>query len=80
MVYDVARRVRIPIIGMGGIMTGEGALEFLLAGATAVAVGTAALIDPAASVRVARELNELLMDSRVKDAIGVARGSIGAER
>ncbi|MDR2163402.1 MAG: dihydroorotate dehydrogenase [Clostridiales Family XIII bacterium] len=56
MVYEVAQRVHIPIIGMGGIMTGEDALEFLLAGASAVAVGTAALIDPAAPARVAREL------------------------
>jgi dihydroorotate dehydrogenase (NAD+) catalytic subunit len=60
MVYQTARRVEIPIIGMGGIMTGEDALEFLLAGATAVAVGTAALIDPTAPARIARELEELL--------------------
>jgi dihydroorotate dehydrogenase (NAD+) catalytic subunit len=59
MVYEVARRVHIPIIGMGGIMTGRDALEFLLAGASAVAVGSAALIDPAAPARVARELAEL---------------------
>jgi dihydroorotate dehydrogenase (NAD+) catalytic subunit len=56
MVYRVAKRVRVPIIGMGGIMTGADAMEFLLAGATAVAVGTAALLDPAAPPRVAREL------------------------
>ncbi|MDR0851295.1 MAG: dihydroorotate dehydrogenase [Clostridiales Family XIII bacterium] len=56
MVYRVSRSVGIPIIGMGGIMTGEDAYEFLLAGATAVAVGTAALIDPQAPVRVLHEL------------------------
>ncbi|MDR1953971.1 MAG: dihydroorotate dehydrogenase, partial [Clostridiales Family XIII bacterium] len=56
MVYRVAKRVRIPIIGMGGIMTGADAMEFLLAGATAVAVGTAALIDPTAPPRIAEEL------------------------
>jgi dihydroorotate dehydrogenase (NAD+) catalytic subunit len=60
MVYQVSRRVGIPVIGMGGIMTGVDALEFLLAGAAAVAVGTAALLDPVAPVRVARELGELL--------------------
>jgi dihydroorotate dehydrogenase (NAD+) catalytic subunit len=58
MVYRVAKRVRIPIIGMGGIMSGEDAAEFLLAGATAVAVGTAALIDPRAPVRIAKELEQ----------------------
>jgi dihydroorotate dehydrogenase (NAD+) catalytic subunit len=56
MVYRVAKRVRIPIIGMGGIMTGADAMEFLLAGATAVAVGTAVLIDPTAPPRIAEEL------------------------
>jgi dihydroorotate dehydrogenase (NAD+) catalytic subunit len=60
MVYQVAKRVNIPIIGMGGIMTGEDALEFLQAGASAVAVGTAALIDPEAPARVAAELCALM--------------------
>lgn len=57
-VYRVSNCVDIPIIGMGGIMTGEDAYEFLLAGATAVAVGTAALIDPVAPVRIVDELEE----------------------
>jgi dihydroorotate dehydrogenase (NAD+) catalytic subunit len=74
MVYEVARCVSVPVIGMGGIMTGEDALEFLLAGASAVAVGTAALIDPAAPVRVARELGELMTNPRVAAAIDAARG------
>jgi dihydroorotate dehydrogenase (NAD+) catalytic subunit len=56
MVYQVSHAVDIPVIGMGGVMTGEDALEFLLAGASAVAVGTAALIDPVAPVRVLEEL------------------------
>ena len=64
MVYEVARVVNIPIIGMGGVMTGEDAYEFILAGATAVAVGTAALIDPAAPVRILDELTPLLMSAR----------------
>jgi dihydroorotate dehydrogenase (NAD+) catalytic subunit len=64
MVYQTARRVSIPVIGMGGIMTGEDALEFLLAGASAVAVGTAALIDPAAPPRIADELARLLESRR----------------
>ena len=52
MVYQVAHAVQIPIIGMGGIMTGEDAIEFIMAGATAVSVGTATFHDPMASVKV----------------------------
>ena len=60
MVYRVAARVRIPIIGMGGITTGEDALEFLQAGASAIAVGTAALIDPGAPARIVEELADCI--------------------
>jgi dihydroorotate dehydrogenase (NAD+) catalytic subunit len=80
MVYEVARRVNIPVIGMGGIMTGGDALEFLLAGAAAVAVGTAALIDPAAPVRIARELEGLLSDPRTGELLKEARRRARAER
>ena len=61
MVYQVRRAVKLPIIGMGGIMTGEDAAEFIMAGADAVAVGTAALLDPVAPLRILREL-ELFME------------------
>lgn len=60
MVYQVRRAVKLPIIGLGGIMTGEDAAEFLMAGADAVSVGTAALVDPAAPVRIKRELIEFM--------------------
>ena len=60
MVYEAAQTVKIPVIGMGGIMNGLDAAEFLLAGASAVAVGTAIFADPYAPVRVIRELNEYL--------------------
>jgi dihydroorotate dehydrogenase (NAD+) catalytic subunit len=56
MVYETARAVKIPILGMGGIVTPEDAVEFLLAGATAVQVGTASFADPRATERLAREL------------------------
>jgi len=56
MVYEVARAVTIPVIGLGGIVTAEDAVEFLLAGATAVQVGTASYADPRAVERVAHGL------------------------
>jgi len=56
MVYEAARAVTIPILGMGGIVTAEDAVEFLLAGATAVEVGTASYADPRATERIAKGL------------------------
>jgi len=60
MIWQVSHAVDVPVIGMGGVMTGEDAYELMLAGADAVAVGTAALIDPVAPVRILGELTELL--------------------
>lgn len=59
-VHTVARRVSVPVIGMGGIATGADALEFLAAGARCVAVGTETFNDPAAGTRIRRELRELV--------------------
>jgi dihydroorotate dehydrogenase (NAD+) catalytic subunit len=56
MVYETARAVSIPILGLGGIVTAEDAVEFLLAGATAIQVGTASYADPRATERLARGL------------------------
>jgi len=56
MVYEAAQAVKIPILGMGGIVTPEDAIEFLLAGATAIQVGTASYADPRATERLARGL------------------------
>jgi len=56
MVWETARTVKIPILGLGGIVTGEDAVEFLLAGATAVQIGTANYADPRAAERLAKEL------------------------
>ena len=60
MVYEVAQAVKVPIIGMGGIMTGDDAVEFLLAGASAVAVGTAIFVDPYAPIKVIKGIEEYL--------------------
>jgi dihydroorotate dehydrogenase (NAD+) catalytic subunit len=73
MVHQAARAVKIPVIGIGGIATGEDAAEYLLAGASLVQVGTATFWDPAAPVRIARELDALLPKLGVKqpaDLIG----------
>jgi dihydroorotate dehydrogenase (NAD+) catalytic subunit len=58
-VHAVAGRVRIPVIGMGGIASGRDAADFLAAGATCIAVGTASFLDPAAGRRIADELAEI---------------------
>jgi dihydroorotate dehydrogenase (NAD+) catalytic subunit len=57
MVFEAARAIKIPILGMGGIVTPEDAVEFLLAGATAIQVGTASYADPLAVERLAKGLD-----------------------
>ena len=73
MVWQVAKAVKIPIIGLGGIMDWKDAVEFMLAGATAVQIGTANFIDPAVTVKVIDGINNYLDRhgySSVKDIIG----------
>ena len=73
MVWEVARAVKLPLIGMGGIMTAEDALEFLIAGATAVAVGTANFTSPAAAQQVIDGIGAYLTKhgyQRVTDLVG----------
>ena len=73
MVWQVAQAVDVPVIGMGGITRAEDAVEFLLAGATAVAVGTANFIDPRATTKVVDGLAEFCLErgiERVSDLTG----------
>lgn len=72
MVYQTYKAVKIPIIGMGGIMSGRDAAEFLLAGASAVQIGTANLSDPLAARRIITELDDFLdrQHASVKEYIG----------
>ena len=73
MVWQVAKAVKIPVIGLGGIMNWRDAVEFMLAGATAIQIGTANFIDPAITVKVAEGINDYLERhgyKSVKDIIG----------
>lgn len=65
MVYEAYKAVRIPIIGMGGIMTGEDAAEFMIAGASAVMVGTANIADPCACIRILTELKDFAQSENI---------------
>ena len=65
MVWQVAKSVQLPIIGIGGIMNGRDALEFMLAGASAVEVGTASFLDPSAAQTIAREMEQYLIDNGI---------------
>jgi dihydroorotate dehydrogenase (NAD+) catalytic subunit len=76
MVYEAAQNVKIPVIGLGGIASGEDAAEFLIAGATAVQVGTATFWNPRAPLRIAAELDEFMKANQVKnvrDLVGTLR-------
>ena len=73
MVWQVAKAVNIPVIGLGGIMGWKDAVEFMLAGATAIQIGTANFIDPAITVKVSEGINDYLERhgyTSVKDIIG----------
>lgn len=60
MVWQVAKAVKIPVVGLGGIMTAEDAIEFLMAGATAIEIGTANFIDPTVTIKVRDGINDWL--------------------
>lgn len=74
MVWQVAKAVKIPVVGLGGIMNAEDAIEFLLAGASAVQIGTANFIDPAVTLKIIGGINDYLDDNgfkSVRDIIGL---------
>jgi len=76
MVHDLAHAVRIPVVGIGGIRTGEDALEFLACGASAVQVGTATFYDPTSPTRIADEIKTWCKENAVtavRDVIGSLR-------
>ena len=76
MVYEASNKVRIPIIGMGGIMTSDDAIEFLLAGASAVAIGTANFVNPNTCCEIIDGIKTYMRDNkfnRILDIIGQLR-------
>lgn len=82
MVWQVAGAVSIPVIGIGGIMTGEDAVEFLMAGAKAVQVGTACFVNPRAPLEIIEGIGNFMAEqgvAKVTDLIGAARPKQGAE-
>jgi dihydroorotate dehydrogenase (NAD+) catalytic subunit len=80
MVWQVANAVSIPVIGMGGIMNAMDALEFILAGASAIQVGTASFIDPQASVKILDGIEQYLLKkgfSDIKEIVGYINHNVG---
>ncbi|MGA9526558.1 MAG: dihydroorotate dehydrogenase [Terriglobales bacterium] len=76
MVYDAARAVKIPVIGMGGITTPVDIVEFVLAGASAVQVGTASYFDPVATEKLVQELTEYCRDHQIERLADLTGGMI----
>jgi dihydroorotate dehydrogenase (NAD+) catalytic subunit len=71
MVWQVARAVNIPVIGIGGIMDSDDAIEFIMAGATAIQVGTATFIEPSAPLKILRGIEKFLHDRAIEDYSGL---------
>jgi dihydroorotate dehydrogenase (NAD+) catalytic subunit len=67
MVYEIYQKIKIPIIGMGGIIDASSALEFIISGATAVSIGTANFIDPGVTIKVIEGIKEYLVENKIKD-------------
>ena len=76
MVYDAAKAVNIPVIGMGGISTAADIVEFMLAGATAVQIGTASYWDPVATEKIATELETWCMMHRIERVASLTGGIV----
>jgi dihydroorotate dehydrogenase (NAD+) catalytic subunit len=67
MVWEVYQKIKIPIIGMGGIMDTSSALEFFMAGATAISIGTANFVNPKVSIEIIEGLKKYLLKNKIKN-------------
>ncbi len=67
MVYQIAQKIKIPVMGLGGIVTGEDAVEYMLAGAKCVSIGCGNFIHPAMSLNVIQEIEEYMENNGVDD-------------
>ena len=75
MVYETFKAVKIPVIGMGGIMNSGDAIEFMLAGATAVAIGTANFVNPSATIDIIKGIESFMAENSIRD-VKELRGAI----
>jgi len=75
MVYEVCKAVNIPVVGMGGIVTGKDAIEFIMAGATAIQVGTANFLNPNSCINIINEIQDFMIKQKIKN-ISEIRGII----
>ena len=76
MVYDAAKAVKVPVIGMGGISTAVDIIEFMLAGATAVQIGTASYWDPVATEKIVAELETWCADHKLQKLAEITGGLV----
>jgi dihydroorotate dehydrogenase (NAD+) catalytic subunit len=76
MVYDAAHSVKIPVIGMGGISTATDIIEFMLAGATAIQIGTASYWDPCATEKIVEELQRYCVEHNIQELSELTGGLI----
>ncbi|HXY15943.1 MAG TPA: dihydroorotate dehydrogenase [Terriglobales bacterium] len=76
MVYDASKAVKIPVIGMGGISSAADVIEFMLAGATAVQIGTASYWDPCATEKIVDELQQWCLDHKIDRIAGLTGGMV----
>jgi dihydroorotate dehydrogenase (NAD+) catalytic subunit len=80
MVYQVARSLSIPIVGCGGIVSAEDAIEFMMAGATAVQVGTATFLNPHAPLNVIDGMQEVMRRQEIEDLHEIVGAALPALR
>ncbi|MDP2942244.1 MAG: dihydroorotate dehydrogenase, partial [Candidatus Omnitrophota bacterium] len=71
MVWEVFKKIRIPVIGMGGIMDSDDALEFIIAGASAIEIGTANFVNPKAAVEIAGGIEAHMRENKIKNMRGL---------